>query len=75
MKVDRRKLTKEQALKLTNNDPVALACALGIGPDAIRRWNAGDAIPEHWSLILVNLLFRERFSLPPIPDIKRDKAK
>lgn len=75
MKVDRRKLTKEQALKLTNNDPVALACALGIGPDAIRRWGPGVAIPDHWSLILINLLFREKFNLPPVTDIKREKAK
>ncbi len=71
MTIDKRKLTKEQALKLTGGDGVALSQLLGIGPDAVRRWKAGQNIPDYWSLILVNLLFRDRFKLPPLPDLKK----
>jgi hypothetical protein len=68
MVVDKRKLTKKQALKLTDGDSVRLAWLLGIGPDAVRRWKDSGPIPDHWSLILVNLLFRDQFGLGPLPD-------
>lgn len=70
MQIDERQLTKKQALALTGGDHKALARILGIDSDTPKRWPERGPIPKWWSTIIVNLMFRDRFDLPPMPDIK-----
>lgn len=70
MQVDKRKLTPAKAVKTAGNE-VALAAALGLHPQTVRTWvKTKDYIPEEYALILVNICFREKFGLPPLPEIK-----
>jgi hypothetical protein len=68
MQISEQQLTKKQALALTGGDHKALARLLGIDPDTPKRWPDKGPIPKYWSTILVNLLFREKFDLPPLPN-------
>lgn len=69
MNIDKRQLTKKQALALTGGDHKELARILCIDSDTPKRWAEKGPIPKYWSIILVNLVFREKFGIPPLPDI------
>lgn len=73
MQISEQQLTKKQAFALTGGDHKALARLLGIDSDTPKRWPDKGPIPKWWSMILVNLMFREKYGLPPLPKVEDTK--
>ena len=70
MDIDRRQITKRQALKPYAHikglkaREVALAMDLGVERTTVTRWALNEPIPKAWAIIIVNLLHPDIFKEP-----------
>lgn len=68
MSIKELPLTKREALSLysgSEQDKIAaLARDLGISSQVVKKW--AKRVPRWWAIIIINLVHRENFGLPPI---------